>query len=52
VRTSIDSPTKATTIVIGNSPAAQALAQTFAATLRPGTSSTLLLGSDLAPNDT
>jgi polyisoprenyl-teichoic acid--peptidoglycan teichoic acid transferase len=52
VRTSIDSPTKSTTIVIGNSPAAQALAQTFAATLRPGTSSTLLLGSDLAPNDT
>jgi LCP family protein required for cell wall assembly len=50
VRTSIDSPTKATSIVVGNSPAAQALAQTFATALRPGTHSTLLLGSDLAPN--
>jgi polyisoprenyl-teichoic acid--peptidoglycan teichoic acid transferase len=50
VRTSIDSPTKATTIVVGSSPAAQALAHLFAAELRPGTSSTLLLGSDVAPD--
>lgn len=50
VRTSIDSPTKATSIVVGDSPAALALAQTFATALRPGRSSTLLLGSDLAPD--
>ncbi|HTZ55055.1 MAG TPA: LCP family protein [Candidatus Acidoferrum sp.] len=50
VRSSIDSPTKATSIVVGSSPAAQALAQTFATALRPGTSSTLLLGSDLSPD--
>jgi polyisoprenyl-teichoic acid--peptidoglycan teichoic acid transferase len=50
VRTSIDSPTKATSIVVGSSPAAQALAQMFATELRPGTSSTLLLGSDLSPD--
>ncbi|MGD0968416.1 MAG: LCP family protein [Candidatus Aquilonibacter sp.] len=49
VQTSIDQPTKSTSIVVGNSPAAQALAQVFAAPLRPGSSSTLLLGADLAP---
>jgi LCP family protein required for cell wall assembly len=50
VRTSIDSPTKARSIVVGDSPAAQALAQMFATELRPGTGSTLLLGSDLSPD--
>ncbi|HTV92212.1 MAG TPA: LCP family protein, partial [Verrucomicrobiae bacterium] len=49
VQTSIDQPAKSTSVVVGNSPAAQALAQVFAAPLRPGTSSTLLLGTDLAP---
>jgi polyisoprenyl-teichoic acid--peptidoglycan teichoic acid transferase len=50
VQTSIDQPAKATSIVVGSSPAAQALAQVFSTTLRPGTTSTLLLGSDLAPD--
>jgi LCP family protein required for cell wall assembly len=50
VQTSIDQPTKATSIVVGSSPAAQALAQVFSTQLRPGTNSTLLLGSDLAPD--
>jgi polyisoprenyl-teichoic acid--peptidoglycan teichoic acid transferase len=50
VRTSIDSPTKARSIVVGSSPAAQALAQLFATELRPGSSSTLLLGSDRLPD--
>lgn len=50
VQTSIDQPAKATSIVVGSSPAAQALAQVFSTELRPGTSSTLLLGSDLAPD--
>jgi LCP family protein required for cell wall assembly len=49
VRTSIDQPTKSISVVVGNSAAAQALAQVFAAPLRPGSSSTLLLGADLAP---
>lgn len=50
VRTSIDSPTKPRSVVVGSSPAAQALAQLFATELRPGTSSTLLLGSDRLPD--
>jgi len=49
VQTSIDQPTKSTSVVVGDTPAAQALAQVFAAPLRPGTNSTLLLGADLAP---
>ena len=49
VQTSIDQPTKATSVVVGDSPAAQALAQVFATPLRPGTNATLLIGSDLAP---
>jgi polyisoprenyl-teichoic acid--peptidoglycan teichoic acid transferase len=49
VETSIDQPAKATTFVVGNSPAADALARAFATGLRPGTNATLLLGSDLAP---
>lgn len=50
VQTSIDQPTKATSLVVGSSPAAQALAHVFATPLRPGTNSTLLLGSDLSPD--
>ncbi len=50
VPASIDQPVKSKSVVVGNTAAAQALAQTFAAPLRPGTDSTLLLGSDLAPD--
>ncbi|HUA10357.1 MAG TPA: LCP family protein [Candidatus Acidoferrales bacterium] len=50
VQTSIDQPAKPTSVVVGDSPAAQALAQVFAAPLRPGTGSTLLIGSDLTPD--
>jgi LCP family protein required for cell wall assembly len=50
VPTSIDQPVKSKSVVVGNTAAAQALAQTFATPLRPGTDSTLLLGSDLAPD--
>lgn len=49
VQTSIDQPVKSTSVVVGDDPAAQALAQTFATQLRPGENATLLLGSDLAP---
>ena len=50
VQTSIDQPVKSTSVVVGDSRAAQALAQVFATPLRPGTNSTLLLGTDLAPD--
>lgn len=50
VQTSIDQPARSMSIVVGSSAAAQALAQVFATPLRPGTNSTLLLGSDLAPD--
>ena len=50
VQTSIDQPVKSTSVVVGDSPAAQELAQVFSTRLRPGTNSTLLLGSDLAPD--
>jgi polyisoprenyl-teichoic acid--peptidoglycan teichoic acid transferase len=52
VQTSIDQPAKSTSIVVGSTPAAQALAQLFSMELRPGgkSNSTLLLGSDLAPD--
>ncbi len=52
VQTSIDQPAKSTSIIVGNTPAAQALAQLFSMELRPGgkANSTLLLGSDLAPD--
>ncbi|HTV92719.1 MAG TPA: LCP family protein [Verrucomicrobiae bacterium] len=50
VQTSIDQPAKSTSVVVGDSRAAQALAQVFATPLRPGTNSTLLLGTDLAPD--
>jgi LCP family protein required for cell wall assembly len=49
VQTAIDQPAKSTTTVIGDSPAAQRLAQLFAAPRKPGTSSTLVIGSNLAP---
>jgi len=50
VQTSIDQPAKSTSVVVGSTAAAQALAQLFSTQLRPGTNSTLLLGSDLAPD--
>lgn len=50
VQMAIDQPVKSTSAVIGNSPAAQSLAQVFNAELRPGSTSTLLIGSDLAPD--
>lgn len=50
VQTAIDQPVKSTSAVIGDSPAAQTLAQVFDAQLRPGSSATLLIGSDLAPD--
>jgi hypothetical protein len=49
VQTAIDQPAKPTSVVIGDSPAAQSLAHVFATGLHPGTTSTLLIGSDLAP---
>lgn len=51
VETSIDQPAKATSIVVGDSPTAGALAHAFDTTLRPGANATLLLGSDLAPDE-
>ncbi len=50
VRTFVDEPRRRTTIVVGASPAAQALSKTFAVTLRSGTITTLVIGSDLAPD--
>ncbi|HEY5340474.1 MAG TPA: LCP family protein [Candidatus Aquilonibacter sp.] len=50
VQTSIDQPAKSTSVVVGRSPAAQALAQLFSAPLRAaGSKATLVLGSDLTP---
>jgi LCP family protein required for cell wall assembly len=49
VQTSIDQPVKATSLVVGSSPVAQMLSHVFSTGLRPGTSATLLLGTDLAP---
>jgi polyisoprenyl-teichoic acid--peptidoglycan teichoic acid transferase len=50
VQTSIDQPVKSTSVVVGSTPAAQALAHLFSTELRPGTNATLLLGSDMAPD--
>jgi LCP family protein required for cell wall assembly len=50
VRTFVDEPRRKTTIVVGVTPAAQALSKMFAATLRSGSQTTLVIGSDLAPD--
>jgi len=50
VPTFVDQPPRATSVVIGQTAAALALSRTFATTLRAGTKTTLVLGSDLAPD--
>jgi LCP family protein required for cell wall assembly len=50
VPTFVDAKVKRTSIVMGNSPAAAALAKTFATAIRPGTKTALVIGADLAPD--
>jgi LCP family protein required for cell wall assembly len=50
VPTFVDQPVKANSVVVGASPAARVLAQTFATTLEPGAKTTFVIGSDLAPD--
>ena len=50
VPTFVEEKAKRRSIVIGASPAAAALAKTFATALRPGTKTALVIGVDLAPN--
>jgi LCP family protein required for cell wall assembly len=53
VQSSIDQPVKSHSLVMGSTPAANALARTFATSQWPnlnGKDATLLIGSDLAPN--
>ena len=47
--TFIDQPTESTSTTVGASASARALSHIFATTLRPGTTTTLVIGSDLAP---
>jgi polyisoprenyl-teichoic acid--peptidoglycan teichoic acid transferase len=49
VPTFIDQPLRTTSVVIGQTPAAQLLSKTFATSLKAGSKTTLVLGSDLAP---
>ncbi|HEY9086346.1 MAG TPA: LCP family protein [Candidatus Tyrphobacter sp.] len=49
VRTFVDEPARRVSAVIGDSPAAAMLSHIFAAALRPGARTTLVIGSDLAP---
>jgi polyisoprenyl-teichoic acid--peptidoglycan teichoic acid transferase len=49
VPTFIDQPARTTSVVIGGTPAAQLLSKTFATSLKAGSKTTLVLGSDLAP---
>jgi LCP family protein required for cell wall assembly len=49
VPSSVDQPVRTASFVVGQTPAAQLLAKTFAARLRPGSGTTLVIGSDLAP---
>jgi polyisoprenyl-teichoic acid--peptidoglycan teichoic acid transferase len=46
----VDQPPRNVSVVIGASPAAVLLSQTFAARLRPGGVTTFVVGSDLAPD--
>jgi polyisoprenyl-teichoic acid--peptidoglycan teichoic acid transferase len=50
VRTFVDTKVKPTSVVVGASPAAAALARTFATAVRPGTKTALVIGADLAPD--
>jgi LCP family protein required for cell wall assembly len=50
VPTFVDQPAKQTSFVVGSTPAAQLLSKTFATTLRTGVKTTLVLGTDLAPD--
>jgi polyisoprenyl-teichoic acid--peptidoglycan teichoic acid transferase len=50
VPTFVDEKVKRRSIVIGGSPAAVALAKTFATGIRPGTTTALIIGADLAPD--
>jgi LCP family protein required for cell wall assembly len=50
VPTFVDQPAKGTSVTIGTSAAAMTLAQTFATAQRPGTKTTLVIGTDLAPD--
>jgi polyisoprenyl-teichoic acid--peptidoglycan teichoic acid transferase len=50
VPTFIDARVKRRSVVIGTSAAATSLAKTFAAVLRPGTKTALVIGADLAPD--
>ncbi|HTU82226.1 MAG TPA: LCP family protein [Candidatus Acidoferrales bacterium] len=50
VPTFVDQPAKKDSVTIGTTLAARALSKTFATELRPGTKTTLLIGSDLAPD--
>jgi hypothetical protein len=50
VPTFVDQPARNTSFVVGVTPAAQMLAKTFAAGLRAGRKTTLVLGADLAPD--
>jgi LCP family protein required for cell wall assembly len=51
VPTFVDARVKRTSVVVGNSPAATALAKTFATPIRPGTKTALVIGADLAPDE-
>lgn len=50
VPTFVDERVKRTSVVVGRSPAAVALARTFATAIRPGTTTALIIGADLAPD--
>jgi len=50
VPTFIETKVKSKSIVVGTSPAAAALAKTFATAIRPGTKTALVIGADLAPD--
>ena len=50
VPTFIDAKRKRTSVVVGTSPAAAALAKTFATAIRPATKTALVIGADLAPD--
>ncbi|MGA9273734.1 MAG: LCP family protein [Candidatus Cybelea sp.] len=45
----VDTKVKRQSVVVGSSPAALALAKTFATATRPGTKTALVIGADLAP---
>lgn len=51
VPTFIDTKPKRTSVVLGSSLAAASLAKTFATALRPGTKTSLVIGSDLLPDE-